>query len=74
MASGDPVDMQREKRWPSAEVEGVKVKFKAWEEDDGFSDQEGVVPAIAGIDPVTGKLIDQDGKEVDEDGDELMTT
>jgi hypothetical protein len=70
MASGDPVDMQRGKRWPSAEVNGIKVKFKAWEEDEDFSDQEGVVPPIAGIDPVTGKLIDNDGMAVDDDADD----
>jgi len=74
MASGDPVDMQREKRWPSGEVDGFKVIFKPWEEDDDFSDQEGVVPPIAGIDPATGKLIDQDGMEVDDDSDEPVNS
>jgi len=48
MASGDPVDLQREKRWPNRTGDaapqapkGVKVEFKPWEEDSDFSDQEG---------------------------------
>ncbi|KAH7914204.1 hypothetical protein BJ138DRAFT_1110783 [Hygrophoropsis aurantiaca] len=54
MASGDPLDIQREKRWPrqtgtgvngavngSQVGTGVKVDFKPWEEDSDFSDQEG---------------------------------
>jgi hypothetical protein len=50
MASGDPLDLQREKRWPNRTGEagpqvqkGVKVEFKPWEEDSDFSDQEGMV-------------------------------
>ena len=50
MASGDPVDLQREKRWPNRTGDaapqaqkGVKVEFKPWEEDSDFSDQEGMV-------------------------------
>lgn len=57
MAAGDPVDMQREKRWPKTDVKGVKVEFKPWEEDSDFSDQEGVVPPVSGYDPVTGHLM-----------------
>lgn len=50
MASGDPVDLQREKRWPNHTGEttapgpkGVKVEFKPWEEDSDYSDQEGMI-------------------------------
>jgi hypothetical protein len=50
MASGDPVDLQREKRWPNRTGEagpqapkGVKVEFNSWEEDSDFSDTEGMV-------------------------------
>jgi hypothetical protein len=57
MASGDPVDLQREKRWPNRTGEGtphapkgVKVEFKPWEEDSDFSDQEGMV----GYEPAGG--------------------
>jgi hypothetical protein len=57
MASGDPVDLQREKRWPNRTGEGaphvpkgVKVEFKPWEEDADFSDQEGMV----GYEPAGG--------------------
>lgn len=56
MASGDPIDMQREKRWPNrtgnnvgtpqTNTAGVKVGFDAWEEDEDFSDQEGVFGPI----------------------------
>jgi len=55
MASGDPIDMQREKRWPNRMNNsngapqtntGVKVNFDAWEEDDDFSDQEGIFGPI----------------------------
>lgn len=56
MASGDPIDMQREKRWPNRTTNsttgiqqtgsGVKVDFEAWEEDEDFSDQEGIFGPI----------------------------
>ncbi|KAJ6598966.1 hypothetical protein DFH09DRAFT_1129679 [Mycena vulgaris] len=58
MASGDPLDTQREHRWPNRtgdNTAGVKVNFKAYEEDSDFSDQEGV---MGGYDPVTGVLND----------------
>ncbi|KAI6163017.1 hypothetical protein EDD17DRAFT_1693935 [Pisolithus thermaeus] len=58
MASGEPIDMQRERRWPNRTSTsgapnaplngaGVRVHFDPWEEDDDFSDQEGVCgPAV----------------------------
>lgn len=43
MASGDPVDEQREKRWPNRTVNGQpKVEFADWEEDSEMSDMEGI--------------------------------
>jgi hypothetical protein len=46
MASGDPLDIQREKRWPNrtgtAGSHGVQVQFQPWEENSDYSDQEGV--------------------------------
>jgi hypothetical protein len=39
MASGEPIDTQREKRWPN-HTSGVKVEFKPWEEDSDYSDPE----------------------------------
>ena len=48
MASGKPLDMQREERWPSqTEVNpmgktGVKVVRKPWEVDSDYDDLEGV--------------------------------
>jgi hypothetical protein len=48
MASGDPVDIQREKRWPNHTTttasRGPKVEFAPWEEDSDYSDQEGLIP------------------------------
>ncbi|EPQ59436.1 hypothetical protein GLOTRDRAFT_35133 [Gloeophyllum trabeum ATCC 11539] len=47
MASGDPVDIQREKRWPGhteGSANGVKVQFMPWEEKDDYSDSEGLMP------------------------------
>ncbi|KAF9485268.1 hypothetical protein BDN70DRAFT_871278 [Pholiota conissans] len=42
MAEGDPVDIQREKRWPQQTPAGVKVELKPWQEDSDYSDEEGV--------------------------------
>ncbi|KAG5725010.1 hypothetical protein E4T56_gene12485 [Termitomyces sp. T112] len=42
MAEGDPVDIQRQKRWPDCTTEGVKVNFKE-EEDSDRSDEEGLL-------------------------------
>ncbi|KAJ7498820.1 hypothetical protein FB451DRAFT_1203120 [Mycena latifolia] len=55
MASGEPVDTQREKRWPNRTGDGVKVKFMPYEEESDFSDQEGV---MGGYDPSIGVLDD----------------
>jgi len=57
MASGDPLDLQREKRWPdrtSVETK-LRVPFKAWEEDSDYSDMEGLNPPPA-YNPETGYL------------------
>ncbi|KAI0335439.1 hypothetical protein GY45DRAFT_1316760 [Cubamyces sp. BRFM 1775] len=44
MASGDPVDQQREQRWPKrTEDNQPKVEFRDWEEDSDYSDLEGVM-------------------------------
>ncbi|KAI6034344.1 hypothetical protein BKA83DRAFT_4188596 [Pisolithus microcarpus] len=46
MASGEPIDMQRAPNAPLNRA-GVRVHFDPWEEDDDFSDQEGVCgPAV----------------------------
>ncbi|TBU32800.1 hypothetical protein BD311DRAFT_749753 [Dichomitus squalens] len=43
MASGDPLDEQREKRWPNRTVDSKpKVEFADWEEDSDLSDMEGI--------------------------------
>ncbi|PCH41065.1 hypothetical protein WOLCODRAFT_137165 [Wolfiporia cocos MD-104 SS10] len=48
MASGDPVDVQREKRWPNRTTSlNPKVHFKTWEEDSDMSDMEGIMSADA---------------------------
>ena len=61
MASGDPLDTQRESRWPS-KTEGVKVQFTTRDEenDDELDD---VMPPVAGYDPVTGQLINSDAAD-----------
>jgi len=47
MAAGDPVDIQRENRWPNRTTHGVKVAFKPYEEDSDYSDEEGIVSPIS---------------------------
>ncbi|KAJ3512539.1 hypothetical protein NLJ89_g3465 [Agrocybe chaxingu] len=49
MASGDPVDIQREKRWPNQISKGLGVNLKPWQEDSDYSDEEGVLPPMAGF-------------------------
>ncbi|KAJ3538717.1 hypothetical protein NM688_g6478 [Phlebia brevispora] len=45
MASGEPCDAQRERRWPSrSSVTEPKVNFEPWEEDSDYSDTEGLFP------------------------------
>ncbi|KAJ7682700.1 hypothetical protein DFH06DRAFT_1161883 [Mycena polygramma] len=61
MASGEPLDTQREKRWPKGKQDptnpttnpGVKVHFPAYEEDSDYSDQEGL---MGGYSTQTGVL------------------
>jgi DNA polymerase III epsilon subunit-like protein len=47
MAGGEPLDMQRERRWKTLDEEGrssgLKVNWKPWEEDSDYSDTEGVL-------------------------------
>lgn len=42
MAEGDPLDMQREERWPNQTKTGVQVEIKPWQEDEDYSDEEGI--------------------------------
>ncbi|KAI0750709.1 hypothetical protein C8Q80DRAFT_1097887 [Daedaleopsis nitida] len=53
MASGDPVDQQREQRWPNhTQDHKPEVTFQDWEEDSDFSDMEGIFgPGQAGQQP-----------------------
>jgi len=60
MADGDPIDIQREKRWPNQTSSGVAVELKPWQEDSDYSDEEGVIPPLAGYDLDTGELNNQD--------------
>jgi len=42
MAQGDPLDTQREKRWPNRTTTGFKVDIKPWEEKSDYeSDDDG---------------------------------
>lgn len=47
MALGDPIDLQREKRWPgqSSSTE-AKVVWSAYDGDSDFSDPEDVMGAL----------------------------
>ncbi|KAJ7276492.1 hypothetical protein B0H12DRAFT_1005097 [Mycena haematopus] len=54
MASGEPLDTQREIRWPNRTAgPDVKVQFAPYEEDSDYSDQEGL---MGGYNPRTGVL------------------
>ena len=45
MASGEPCDAQREKRWPHhSSATEPKVVFQPWDEDSDYSDTEGLFP------------------------------
>lgn len=53
MASGEQIDRQRSDRWPHHEKRepgepgsGLKVKFDPWEDEDDFSDTEGVMEEL----------------------------
>jgi len=46
MAEGDPVDTQRDKRWPNQTKTGVQVELQPWQEDSDYSDEEGLFPFI----------------------------
>jgi len=73
MASGDPITMQREKRWPNWTANtaaapqagtGVKVNFERWEEDNDFSDQEGLFGPI--INDTTEPTVPDDNPDDEE--------
>ncbi len=55
MASGDPIDQQREQRWPGRTNDKPKIEFEEWEEDSEFDDMEGIFGQ-----PVNGQLSDAD--------------
>ena len=40
MASGKPLDLQREERWPDRITEGSELMFSSGEEDSEFSDED----------------------------------
>jgi len=42
MASGLPLDAQRESRWPNQTNPAIEVEWKPWQEESDFSDTEGV--------------------------------
>jgi hypothetical protein len=46
MAGGDPVDIQRENRWPNHTTQGVKVEFKPHEDGSDCSDEEMIAPPL----------------------------
>lgn len=45
MAAGDPLDQQRDMRWPNrTSSTNPRVEFKPWEEDSDLSDLETIMP------------------------------
>jgi hypothetical protein len=61
MASGDPLDIQRGKRWPSLNGSGntgVKVQFASPEDEGSDSDLPSAKNLVSGYDPDTGYLND----------------
>jgi len=42
MASGSPLDTQRELRWPNQTKPSIEVEWKPWQEESDFSDTEGI--------------------------------
>lgn len=69
MATGGPIDQQREDRWPNmTPANNVKVELKAEaeaapEDEDGFSDIEGYAP-IPGARNTVDDEFDEDDKNV----------
>ncbi|THV08439.1 hypothetical protein K435DRAFT_740525 [Dendrothele bispora CBS 962.96] len=44
MISGEPLDQQRERRWPDrTNSGGVQVQWQPWEVDSDYSDEEGLI-------------------------------
>ncbi|KAF5344148.1 hypothetical protein D9758_008845 [Tetrapyrgos nigripes] len=46
MAGGEPLDKQREARWPNQTGSELEVKRKPWEEDSDYSDEEGLMGSM----------------------------
>ncbi|KIK92712.1 hypothetical protein PAXRUDRAFT_13075 [Paxillus rubicundulus Ve08.2h10] len=74
MASGDPIDMQREKRWPNRTGStgvpnqpqtgaGIKVNFDADEGDEDFSDEEGPLGSTVDTNHITSSNGDADDEK-----------
>ncbi|KAL6309686.1 hypothetical protein BKA93DRAFT_849857 [Sparassis latifolia] len=57
MAAGDPVDVQREKRWPNRTTStDPKVAFEPWEEDSDYDDFEGLMPPGVPVAPAEAEV------------------
>ncbi|TRM67718.1 hypothetical protein BD626DRAFT_449731 [Schizophyllum amplum] len=74
MASGEQLDIQRERRWPNrtgeTEERSVKVQFREDELDPDCEDTQAVLDSLgAGYDPFTGKLLGALGEDDDSDYD-----
>ena len=56
MASGDTLDVQRDKRWPNRTSSmNTKVEFMPWEEDSDEDDLEGIMPAARATMQISGE-------------------
>ncbi|KAI0732947.1 hypothetical protein C8Q72DRAFT_73998 [Fomitopsis betulina] len=73
MASGDTLDVQRDKRWPNRTSSmNTKVEFMPWEEDSD-EDLEGIMPADRATMQITGEqtMPDPEGNDDPYDGEPL---
>ena len=75
MASGDTLDVQRDKRWPNRTSSmNTKVEFMPWEEDSDEDDLEGIMPADRATMQISGEqtLPDPEGNDDDPYGEEPL--
>ncbi|TFY50932.1 hypothetical protein EVJ58_g10826 [Rhodofomes roseus] len=66
MASGDTLDVQRDKRWPNRTSSiNTKVEFMPWEEDSDEDDLEAIMPGSRATMQISGEQVmpNPDGNE-----------
>lgn len=51
MARGEPLDVQRETRWPNQTTAAIEVAWKPWQDGSDFSDTEGIFDSSGSYNP-----------------------